>query len=372
MRIPGRPTKHFIVLICLSLIALTQTTWWTIFQVRTTHQLKELQQQTWSAQSATLATLMQLDETNRGVRLTEMLVDFPDLELEPDGLRVRVKSTAVTGLENETAGRIRMFVSEGLFFIILLLVGISYMYWTLRRERAVDQLHSSFLTATSHELRTPITSLRLMLETLELRSLPDAQYQEFILRMQQDLERLHDQIDILLHTQSLLKDELRFELVRIAVSAATESVCQEMAPLFQQKQISFEYMIAADLQVLGDEDRWQLVVKNLLDNAFKYTDHGTVKVQLSPVGDRVQLRIEDEGCGFTHNEQRHLFNRFYRGVSPETKRTRGTGLGLYLVRRFVEGFGGKVQAFSSGAGKGAVFTVSLPCVRETERRTSEL
>lgn len=371
MRIPGRPTRHLILFLFLSLIALTQTSWWIIFQVRTTHQWRALQTQSWSLQSSSLTSLLHSASPHQEEELQQLLLNYPDLELEPGSSRVRIKPQASTDLADETSGRIRMFVSEGIFFVLLLLVGISYMYWTLRRERIVDQLHSSFLAATSHELRTPITSLRLMLETLALRSLPAAQYQEFIGRMQLDLERLHDQIDSLLHTQSILKEEQRFELVTIPISEVTLTVCQEMASLFQQKQLTFVFRIAPGLQVRGDEDRWQLVVKNLLDNAFKYTDQGRVTVELSRVGERVQLRIEDEGSGFTHSEGRRLFNRFYRSESPARKRTRGTGLGLYLVRRFVEAFAGEVKAFSHGPGKGALFTVTLPCANSAERSDSE-
>jgi signal transduction histidine kinase len=286
---------------------------------------------------------------------------FPDLTLDERG-RPRVRPEARRELQQETGSAVRMFLYEGTFFAAVLIAGIFFMYWTLRREVTFERRQSSFLSAISHELKTPITALRLYSETLERPRLKEQQRTEVLGSMRENLDRLTSLIDRLLQARAMLQSspEIRRQTLHLAEETA-EAVRQSGETLQDVYPAEFELDLDSALRVRVDPEHWRIIVSNLLENAAKYSPAGErVTVRLKRRGRRAVLSVIDHGAGFTRSQRRRLFQRFYRAESEDTRRRPGSGIGLYLVRQLAGLHGGRVQASSAGPGKGAVFSVSLP------------
>jgi len=288
---------------------------------------------------------------------------LPDLEIAEAPGSVRVREEARRRLRRLASRRVRMFAMEGAFFSLLLLAGIGFMVWTLHRERELELHQAGFLAATSHELKTPITSLRLYVDTLAGRSLPDEQRAKLLENMAEDLVRLDDLIERLLLAQEMLRGRGSPATEVFDLAEETRKAADSLASTLALGRYTLEADLEEGLHARIHPERWHLLVKNLLENARKYSPPGSrIELRLRREGNHARLEVRDEGSGFPPEERERIFQRFYRIGSEDTRRSRGTGLGLYLVREIAGAFGGRVRAHSDGPGKGALFTVELPLV----------
>ncbi len=358
--------RHFALFSLLSLFALAQLGWWVYFQVREGERVTHIQKQIWADQ-VDIARQQRAYYSPTSQQYAAWLdKNFPDLEADPANGELRVKESARQRLDQVAQQRIRMFIAEGLFFSLLLLVGVLYMYRTLQTELAVEQRQSVFIAATSHELKTPITSLRLYVDTLLKLKLPPETQQEILTTMRQDVSRLNDLIESLLHAQALMKGRERQALQPTDLSDETRVALEEMKNRFNPEKFPLNVDLDYGLMAMADPQRWQLIVKNLLDNAHKYSPNGgAIDVFLSRVDGVARLTVSDQGIGFDPSEAERIFERFYRIGSEDTRKTHGTGLGLFLVREVSESFQGRAWATSSGPGQGATFTVEVPLLNES-------
>ena len=365
MRNPKLPfRRHFAAFALISVFAIAQLSWWTKFQFDEGQRVSVIQQSYW-AQQVKLAT--EYRELHPGNFEEWLATSFPDLEIRGDG-NLAVKSEARSRLDEIAGARMRMFIAEGSFFGLIVLLGVLYMFRTLREEIDTEHRQSVFLAATSHELKTPITCLRLYLDTLRQRELPEVKRAEILVTMSADLDRLNDLIERLLQAQRVLTPGVSLPLERLDVS---EETARAMKELEHRVQFSGKHRLNVDTEngliALADPRRWQLVVKNLVDNAMKYSPQGgQINVYLAANGGEIELSVTDEGVGFTADEGVRLFERFYRAGKEETRRAPGVGLGLYLVREIVHSLGGNVSAHSQGTGRGARFSVRIPRVERSD------
>jgi signal transduction histidine kinase len=255
----------------------------------------------------------------------------------------------------------------------LLLGGLVLVVILLLREVRLNERQSNFISAVTHELKTPVASLKLYLDTLQMRDLPDSRREEFYRTMRQDLDRLNATINSVLgaarYTDRPVVDPQRVDLAQLAQHSIELTRTRN-----QLARETIRYEGPESLFVMGDAAALETAVLNLLDNAVKYSKDSQVDVALSLVRDekgRALLRVRDHGIGISRAHLRFIFHRFYR-IGSEARRSRtGTGLGLFIVRSVVKGHGGTVAADSAGADRGAVFTITLPgavlAQRETER-----
>lgn len=362
--------KHFLIFFVLALVAMAQLGWWVIFQVGEGARLRRVQQTFWEQQIELADHWRESHHPSTEEFRLWLGESFPDLELEADGRTVGINSNALAWLDHVAGGRVRMFVWEGIFFTLILGVGIGYVYWMLRREIVMERRQSVFLTATSHELKTPITSLRLYLDTLIDHDVPAAQRADILATMQQDLQRLTDLIDHLLQAQSVIQKKKNHRQIKPALDSInlaeeTQAVLHQVADRFNRKDVHLRSQLDDHLFAKIDPMRWQTLVTNLLDNACKYSPQGgTVELTLEQNGSRARLRVADEGIGIPKAEFNRIFERFYRSDSNDTLQTGGTGLGLYIVKETIEECRGTVSVESQGTGKGAAFTVEIPLAEE--------
>jgi signal transduction histidine kinase len=253
----------------------------------------------------------------------------------------------------------------GIVFFDLLIFGLIINTTFLIREIRRNEQHDAFINAVTHELKTPVASIRLYLETLKTRDVDEQQRQEFYNIMLADSDRLNKTVE-----QVLRASRMRHRQRRIATSAINlgEMVreCLELARvqygLNETHLMYTESPEASNARVSGDMDELRSAFANLLDNAVKYSDD-EVRVIVSvsaPDEKRVTVRVADRGIGIPQTQLKRIFKRFYRVPGQFMARVKGTGLGLFIVKSVVKKHGGRVYAESAGPGQGSIFTVQLP------------
>ena len=262
------------------------------------------------------------------------------------------------------ARRITPLVIVGIVLFVLITAGIIIYTVFLVLEIKRNEEHDSFINAVTHELKTPIASIRLYLETLQSRPVNDTQRREFYDIMLADAERLHQTVDQVL--KAGVAREKRTAPTRTPVDiGALARECVDVALLrhhLHPGAMQLETHADAPLMVRGDGEELRTVLTNLLDNAVKYSSQD-VRVTVSvaaPSPDTIWVRVQDRGVGIPKKQLKRIFNRFYRVQARGLKQVKGTGLGLYIVRTIARAHGGRVFAQSEGEGRGATFTVELP------------
>ncbi len=253
----------------------------------------------------------------------------------------------------------------GIVVFALIIVGLIVYTVVLVMEIRRNEEHDSFINAVTHELKTPIASIRLYLETLQARTLSEAQRREFYDIMLADADRLHHTVDQVLKAGVAREKPKAARRTPVDVGALARE-CVDLAVVRHHLQPGAVALEAHDggLVVRGDAEELRTVITNLLDNAVKYS--GTdVRVTVSvaaPAPDAIWVRVQDRGVGIPPKQLKRIFNRFYRVQSRGLKQITGTGLGLYIVRSIARAHGGRVFAQSEGEGRGATFTLELPRV----------
>lgn len=248
---------------------------------------------------------------------------------------------------------------EGLVMLVLILIGVYviFVYW--KRQSNLYLQQRNIISQVTHELKSPLASIQLHLETIRLRKPTEERLDSFVGTMLADTERLHYLINNLLMAARLeqrrkLSDRRMTDLTQLV----NEHVEREQGTLPQGGSISFE--AAAGLKALVDPEEMGMVVRNLFENAVLYSPQSPeISVRLVKNGSWLQLSVQDHGRGLDKKEQKRVFDRFYR-VQPPGDNVRGTGLGLYIVESVIKGYGGAVGVTSDGPGKGCTFTVKFP------------
>jgi signal transduction histidine kinase len=362
---PSPFRRHFILYLILSTLFLTLLVWWIYYQVREGARVTAQQEEIWAREIVTARHWLQdhfIDCDEFRAWLAEA---YPDLELTDIGA-VSVKEASRVALKRSADKRVRMFASEGSVLILLLIAGVTYVYWALRKEILLERRQSTFLSATSHELKTPITSLRLYLDTLRDRKLSEEKQREVFAIMQQDIERLTNLIDQLLQAQAVIRKR-RFVSERIDLTEETEAALAHDRTHYERLGFELRAKLESGLLALADRMQWQLIVKNLVENAVKYSGEARiVEIKLHRAGPLARLQVTDFGIGMEKQELKRVFDQFYRIGSEDTRSTPGTGLGLFLVRAIADSFKGRAFADSPGLGRGSVFTVDIPLIKDSQ------
>jgi two-component system, OmpR family, sensor histidine kinase SenX3 len=255
----------------------------------------------------------------------------------------------------------------GVVFFALLIAGMIVNTSFLIREIRRNEQHDSFINAVTHELKTPIASIRLYLQTLQRRDVDEAQRGEFYRLMLDDTDRLMGTVDQVLkageagHKRQDRRVPVDFSgLVRECVEVARSS--HHLPPESLRYEQSVNHGAAAG--VLGDSEELRAAVSNVLDNAVKYSgDQVDISVRLDTPDEKlVTLSVRDQGVGIPAEELKRIFKRFYRVSNRSLSHVKGTGLGLFIVRAIARKHGGRVFAESEGEGRGTRVVMELPRV----------
>jgi two-component system sensor histidine kinase SenX3 len=253
----------------------------------------------------------------------------------------------------------------GIIAFALIIAGIIVYTVFLVRELHRNDQQDAFLNAVTHELKTPIASIRLYLETLKSRDVDETQRQEFYSIMLADSDRLLSTVEQVLRAGRTGHRRRRIANSVIDVDEMVRECLERTRLRYGLDESHLIYSDAANgAKVSGDPDELRAAFSNLLDNAVKYSDD-EVQVLVSVSADeeqRVVVRVADKGIGIPNAQLKRIFKRFYRVPGRFMARVKGTGLGLFIVQSVVRKHGGRVYAESPGLGQGSIFTIQLPRV----------
>jgi len=251
----------------------------------------------------------------------------------------------------------------GVIFFALIITGLILNTIFLVREIRKNEQHDAFLNAVTHELKTPIASIKLYLETLKSRDLEREKRNEFYDIMLADSDRLLSTVEQVLQASRTREAKRGMNLEEIDLGQLLADTVSDVA---KRRRLDPELVKLApapsDVTVIGDRSELQTAISNLLDNAIKYSPDGPkVSVRLRSVATKyAEIFVRDNGIGMLPADLKRVFRRFYR--VPNSSNPKGTGLGLAIVHSIIKKHGGRVTAESRGIGRGSTFRIRLPQV----------
>lgn len=235
-------------------------------------------------------------------------------------------------------GSMAMIMSEGTVFIIIFMVGALSLHKSLQRQMKLQEQKRNFLLSVTHELKSPLASIKILLQTIQKRDLSKEQVLDFIGKSLTDIERLDDMVENMLLASKIDNSSYTFPKDKFNLSVLVDSIVNRLQiTKCEGSQQIIDAEIEPKIEITGDKFALTSVVTNLIENAIKYSGPcQTVGVKLFLKEGKVYLEVADSGIGIADNEKGKIFDKFYRVGSEETRNTKGTGLGLYIVKEVLE------------------------------------
>ena len=250
--------------------------------------------------------------------------------------------------------RILMILGEGSVFILILLLGLYKIRSAIRKEFELSGRQSNFLLSITHELKTPIASSKLLLQTLLKRELIDEKRNELILKTLNENERLENLIDNILNASRVENNAIQAVKTEINLAELSIKVIKRLQVSFLQNQILTNTIVRGDAFML------ETIIENLIENSVKYAGADSEITLYSFQNEKeFVVGVKDQGPGIPLSERENIFTKFYRIGNEETRSAKGSGLGLFIVAEFARLNGGSVQ-HKENSPKGSVFEVTLP------------
>ena len=256
---------------------------------------------------------------------------------------------------------------------VIIAVGLAVLGLSVRAERRASQLKSDFIANVSHELKTPLSLIRMFGELLATgRHKGETMAREYASIITRESDRLSHLIDNVLDFARLERGKASYRFAEGHLEEVVERALDVVRHRLDKEKLRLRTEIESNLPpVRIDEDAMTLVLLNLVDNAVKYAgDGGEVSVRLRRVPGAVALVVSDRGVGISPAEQARIFERFYRAESARARNVRGSGIGLSLVKHIAEAHGGRVEV-ESAVGVGSTFTVYVPAAPVVEPAPEE-
>lgn len=355
----------FLGMIALLAVCFAQAAYWVVDQVHYTAEVR-----------ARIAAVLE-EEYHAARRLlaggmpeVEVRLLFPRLA-EIAGPEGDLLSTDyLARLDAERRRRLRQYGAEGAFFLLVLLAAMGLLAQALKQSSELLRRQQNFIAAVSHEFKSPLANLKLSTDALLLREMDRDSIVRIADRMAQGVDRLEALVTNILNVASIEEGRSQPVPEPLDVGERTRQVVSKTACRAHVQGVEVVVSVPDGLVVVADPIAFDTVLTNLVRNAIqavRAAGGGKVAVHARREDRWVRLEVRDEGIGFARGEARRLFGKFYRPGDELMRKTKGTGLGLYIVRHLVESHGGRVRAASDGPGRGAVFTVDWPAARGSEQ-----
>ena len=302
--------------------------------------------------------------------------EYPDLRFESRPETERAARDAVTmsqliidpnALErvvDSRKRRFRMFVAEGSFFLILIIAGAIAIHRSLRRGAEFERRQQNFLAAVTHELKAPLASIRLFTETLSSRQLSEEKRRDCLGKIAQDVERLQELIDDALEAGVFSRRSFHPALELNDLSEHLVSYVEMYRHRAERAGLHLTTEIAPGVKVYTDQVHLRRAVGVVIENAIKYSHpdrpESEIHISLAAQGRDAVITVTDQGMGLDLDDQKRVFERFYRAGDEMTRRVSGSGLGLYLAREIISAHRGRISLCSDGPGTGTTVEIRLP------------
>jgi signal transduction histidine kinase len=251
-----------------------------------------------------------------------------------------------------------MIVAEGSVFVVMLCVGLMLVLRVFAREVALAEQQKNFLLSITHELKSPLSSIKAALQTFSNPNLSGDKKEKLIHNSIADSDRLEALVNNILFAAKIERDEHGLGFEEINLSEMIEALAARFS--HNKKAIAIHVKTEENIYMNTDPVGFSSIFINLLENAIKYSPENTrIDISLKEANGLLMLEIKDEGIGIPETERSKVFHKFYRIGSEETRRTKGTGLGLYIVKRFVQIYNGSITLHANEP-RGTVFLLSFP------------
>ena len=289
---------------------------------------------------------------NQSRAITDL--QYKNLSLQTN-MSPQAKQEAVYKIDSDSRRNTNKYIGEGVTFLILIVIGAFFIYRSVRRQFILQAQQQNFMMAVTHELKTPISVARLNLETLQKYQL-DPEKQKKLIRMTIDeTSRLNFLTNNILVASQLEGGGYQSSMEELNLSDLLKDCMREFRNRFPDR--IFIESIEPDMEIKGDALLLQMMINNLLENAIKYSPKETcVNASLDKTGKAIQLQISDQGIGIPEQERKNIFKKFYRIGNEATRKTQGTGLGLYLCRS-IAGYHKADITMTDNKPRGSSFTV---------------
>jgi signal transduction histidine kinase len=286
---------------------------------------------------------------------------FPAIVETPEGFAIDPR--VLTELEDERFSRVNRYAWEGGFFLVVLIATIGVLASAVRSEGRLRRRQHNFVTAVTHELKSPLAALRLAAETLELRQAEGAERERLIRRLLASLDRVESTVANVLDTARIDEGRMPLSPEEIDVAHAVNELVEALANTALSRGVTLRAELPEGLYLDADAQALNAVLRNLVDNALGAVtgvEDGTVTVTARAEPPCAIIEVADNGRGFDPADAEKLFEKFWRPGDEMRREGRGTGLGLYIARHLAQSSGAHLTAHSEGHGKGARFVLRWP------------
>lgn len=294
-----------------------------------------------------------LDQQNRQLAKEE----YQNLFYQKDSLTSAQLIEKKTTIDNQRKRNTRKYSAEGITFFILILVGASFVYRSVRRQFRLQQQQQNFMMAVTHELKTPISVAKLNLETLQKYNLEPEKRNKLLRNTLDETARLNFLTNNILISSQLEEKGHKVAKEELDFSDLLKDCLNDFSNRHPERV--FKDAIESDVEIKGDTLLLQMMINNLLENAIKYSPkESTVSAVLKKHRSGVEMQVIDEGKGVPDEEKKKVFSKFYRIGNETTRKTQGTGLGLYLCRKICKDHNADISV-TDNIPRGSIFTVTF-------------
>ncbi|PCJ64391.1 MAG: hypothetical protein COA58_13640 [Bacteroidetes bacterium] len=268
-------------------------------------------------------------------------------------IQLSINPEKLAALETERSQQRNIWLYQSILLLVLVAFGIYGVYYSIDSIYQLNKRQNNFLLSVTHEFKTPIAAIRLMLQTSKHPKVKDEKRAELIDNSIENTFRLEELAENMLISMQIENDKYQYALSDVNLSEMVEQVVNNQS--IKGEIISH---ITPDLILNGDGFILRMVINNLIENAFKYSYNMPIEVNLTQENGKKILVVKDQGVGISKGDYKNIFKKFYRVQDEEIRTTKGTGLGLFIVKQATERHNGKVSV-TANKPKGSVFTIEL-------------
>ena len=284
-------------------------------------------------------------------------LQYKSVGIEKDSLSHTGMGDKIFAIDKETKRNTGKYIAEGITFLILIFIGAAFVYRSVRRQFKLQQQQQNFMMAVTHELKTPISVAKLNLETLQKYNLDPEKQKKLLRNTLDETSRLNFLTNNILVASQLEKNSSKSSKDELDLSTLLKDCLQDFRNRYSERV--FKEDIEADADVKGDPLLLQMLVNNLIENAIKYSPkESSITAVLKKYRSGIELQIKDEGPGIADEEKKRVFTKFYRIGNEDTRKTQGTGLGLYLCRKIARDHNGDISV-TNNVPRGSNFVVTF-------------